>query len=126
MLVTSNLLASLGLSICCDLWKTSKCEVVDVFRTIIPDLSMFIEINYNLFNKSFNNIRFTLLNTIEKTKKICTVNSQIQLPFIDFLQHVQIIFELGINLKYQLEKVLKHLYLKYCVLIGNFKGNNGR
>lgn len=65
---------------------------------------MFVKIKYDILQKSFNNIRFTLLNTIEKTRKSCTVNHQLELPFVDFLQHLQIMFELGLNMKYQLEK----------------------
>lgn len=122
MLITSSLLSCISLSVCFDLWKGKKRDVNTILCKILPDLNYTMKTAHRDLCNSFDNVRFTLQNAPKRQKTLPIMH--VEQPLLDFLNQIQITFELGKTFEEKLRKVVDYIsiILIYQLLI--FRNNS--
>lgn len=114
ILLTSNFLSCLGLTFCFDLWKTNTCDIDVIFNDILPDLITLCGDIYEEMNEEFRHIRFTVPKTARREPEIKTIT--LEKPLLDFLNQIQIVFDIGKCLERTLKKVINLPNLQLIII----------
>lgn len=85
------------------MWRDYTCDLQAIFNDVIPNVTNICENIYDAMNEGFRRIRFSVPKVTRK--EIDTNAVSLEKPLLDFLNEIQIIFDIGKCLEKTLTKV---------------------